>query len=114
MGERLRISRLERCVWGYDEEIDATVVLKQMLIWTLCDTSCHVLVFYIQVLRYVHRIASYLQREVGLRPGDRCVLLYPPGMEVILAFMGCIASGCIPVPVYPPVSINRLCSVGRQ
>ncbi len=51
------------------------------------------------------RIGSYLQREMGLRPGDRAVLLYPPGQEFILAFMGCIFAGVVAVPVYPPVSL---------
>ena len=48
------------------------------------------------------RIAAYLQREMGLRPGDRAVLLYPPGQEFILAFMGCLVAGVVAVPVYPP------------
>ena len=54
---------------------------------------------------YVCRISSYLQREMGLRPGDRAVLLYPPGQEFILAFVACIRAGVVPVPVYPPVSL---------
>ena len=48
------------------------------------------------------RIAAYLQREMGLKPGDRAVLLYPPGQEFILAFLGCIVAGVVAVPVYPP------------
>lgn len=55
------------------------------------------------------RIGAYLQREMGLRPGDRAVLLYPPGQEFILAFMGCIFAGVVAVPVYPPV---RTCRCG--
>jgi acyl-CoA synthetase (AMP-forming)/AMP-acid ligase II len=35
--------------------------------------------------------------------GDRAVLLYPPGPEFILAFVGCLFAGVVPVPVYPPV-----------
>ncbi|TFJ86619.1 hypothetical protein NSK_002273 [Nannochloropsis salina CCMP1776] len=48
------------------------------------------------------RIAAYLQREMDLKPGDRAVLLYPPGQEFILAFLGCIVAGVVAVPVYPP------------
>ena len=54
------------------------------------------------------RIAAYLQREMGLRPGDRAVLLYPPGQEFILAFVGCVVAGVVAVPVYPPVSFCLL------
>ena len=54
------------------------------------------------VMDCADRIAAYLQREMGLRPGDRAVLLYPPGQEFILAFLGCIVAGVVAVPVYPP------------
>jgi len=55
----------------------------------------------------VCRIASYLQREVGIQPGDRVVLLYPPGVEFIIAFYACLKAGVIAVPVYPPVSSSN-------
>lgn len=34
--------------------------------------------------------------------GERAVLLYPPGLDFITAFFGCLYSGVIPVPAYPP------------
>lgn len=34
--------------------------------------------------------------------GQRALLLFPPGLEFISAFMGCLYSGVIAVPVYPP------------
>lgn len=40
-----------------------------------------------EVVTYMSRIGAYLQREMGLCPGDRAVLLYPPGHEFILAFL---------------------------
>lgn len=46
-------------------------------------------------------VASAL-RERGVRPGDRALLLYPPGLEFIPAFFGCLYSGVIAVPAYPP------------
>jgi acyl-CoA synthetase (AMP-forming)/AMP-acid ligase II len=46
---------------------------------------------------------TFKQREAGLCVGDRAVLLYPPGPEFILAFVGCLFAGVVPVPVYPPV-----------
>lgn len=44
--------------------------------------------------------AALLQRKIA--PGDRVLLLYPPGLEYIKAFFGCLYSGGIPVPAYPP------------
>jgi acyl transferase domain-containing protein/acyl-CoA synthetase (AMP-forming)/AMP-acid ligase II/acyl carrier protein len=34
--------------------------------------------------------------------GDRALLIYPSGIEFIVAFFGCLYSGIIAVPVYPP------------
>ncbi|MFO1518604.1 MAG: SDR family NAD(P)-dependent oxidoreductase [bacterium] len=51
------------------------------------------------------RIASVLQRKLG--PGDRALLLYPPGLDYIAAFFGCLYAGVVAVPAYPP-DPNRL------
>ena len=45
-------------------------------------------------------IAARLQRTVA--PGDRVLLLYPPGLEYIAAFFGCMYAGAVAVPAYPP------------
>ncbi len=34
--------------------------------------------------------------------GDRVLLLYPPGLEFIVAFFGCLYAGAVAVPAYPP------------
>lgn len=36
------------------------------------------------------------------RPGDRVLLLYPPGLEFIAAFFGALYAGIVAVPAYPP------------
>ncbi len=45
-------------------------------------------------------IALVLKDEV--KPGDRALLLYPPGLDFICAFFGCLYAGVIAVPAYPP------------
>src|SRR5262245_34099759 len=45
-------------------------------------------------------IAGRLQRE-GLR-GRPVLLLLPPGLEYVAAFVGCLYAGTIAVPAYPP------------
>lgn len=45
-------------------------------------------------------IAVELQRFT--RPGDRALLLYPPGLEYVAGFFGCLYAGVIAVPAYPP------------
>src|SRR5258708_22121493 len=34
--------------------------------------------------------------------GERVLLLYPPGLDYVAAFFGCLYAGAIAVPVYPP------------
>ena len=56
---------------------------------------------------FLHRtkaIAGHLRDEHGFASGERLLLAYPPGLEMICAFFGCVRAGLIPVPVYPPGS----------
>ena len=45
-------------------------------------------------------IAAHLQ-SAGLE-GERALLLYPPGLDFVTAFYGCLSAGTIAVPAYPP------------
>ncbi len=57
-------------------------------------------------------IAAQLQQTVS--SGDRVLLLYPPGLDFITAFFGCLYASVIAVPAYPPrqnQSISRLESI---
>src|SRR6201987_702364 len=56
---------------------------------------------------FLHRtrvIAGHLRKQHGFNSQDRLLLAYPPGLEMICAFFGCVRAGLIPVPVYPPSS----------
>ncbi len=58
-------------------------------------------------------IAAQLQ-ESGPVKGERVLLLYPPGMEFIKGFLGCLFAGAIAVPAYPPRrnrKMNRIDSI---
>ncbi len=48
-------------------------------------------------------LAAYLSMEAGLRPGERVLLVYPPGLEMVAAFYACARIGVIAVPVSPPL-----------
>jgi len=57
-------------------------------------------------------IATRLQ-DLGAS-GDRALLIYPPGLEFIAAFFGCLYAGVVAVPAYPPrrnQSLSRLQSI---
>src|SRR6202161_1923501 len=49
-------------------------------------------------------IAGHLLKDGHFSAEDRLLLAYPPGLEMICAFFGCVRAGLIPVPVYPPSS----------
>jgi len=51
-------------------------------------------------------IAARLQRR--FRQGDRLLLSYPPGLDFITAFFGCLYAGIVSVPVYPPSNAGDL------
>lgn len=56
---------------------------------------------------HARAIAATLQ-EQGLKPGDRVLLLFSPGLPLIQAFFGCLYAGCIAVPIYPPAQEKLL------
>ncbi|REG24939.1 acyl-CoA synthetase (AMP-forming)/AMP-acid ligase II, partial [Archangium gephyra] len=45
-------------------------------------------------------LGAFLQQEVPA--GSRAVLLYPPGLDYVTGFFGCLAAGIVAVPAYPP------------
>jgi len=55
---------------------------------------------YLDLDRRARQIAAALQRTGA--PGDRAILLYPPGLPFIAAFFGCLYAGRIAVPMSPP------------
>src|SRR5216684_1133483 len=59
---------------------------------------------YASFLQRVEAIAGPLWKEHRFVAEDRLLLAYPPGLEMICAFFGCVRAGLIPVPVYPPSS----------
>lgn len=50
--------------------------------------------------RRARAIAAWLQ-SLGAA-GARALLLYPPGLDYIAAFFGCLYAGVVAVPAYPP------------
>jgi acyl-CoA synthetase (AMP-forming)/AMP-acid ligase II/acyl carrier protein len=62
------------------------------------------------------RGCAALLEDLGYR-GERVLLLYPPGLEYVAAFFGCLYAGAIAVPAYPPRrgrSLERLRAIARD
>ena len=65
-------------------------------------------------------LAQQLQKNYDLKKGERVLLAYPAGLEMICAFYACARIGVIPVPVYPPgqsgfkASLNKIEFIARD
>ncbi|MFP2926242.1 AMP-binding protein [Pyxidicoccus sp. 3LG] len=55
---------------------------------------------YAQVLQRSREVGGLLQ-DAGAR-GEPVLLLFPPGLDYLIAFLGCMQAGAIAVPAYPP------------
>jgi acyl-CoA synthetase (AMP-forming)/AMP-acid ligase II len=55
---------------------------------------------YIDLLKRVKTVAARLMQQT--KPGERILLLCPPGIDYNLLFISCLFAGVIPVPLYPP------------
>jgi amino acid adenylation domain-containing protein len=60
-------------------------------------------------------IGAELQKAGGA--GGRALLLFPPGLEFVTAFLGCLYAGTVAVPAYPPHKkrgLKRLSSIAAD
>ena len=70
---------------------------------------------YAEFDRRARAIGAALQQQGAA--GQRALLLYPPGMEFVVAFFGCLYAGVVAVPAYPPRSartLPRLLEIARD
>lgn len=51
--------------------------------------------------RRAHAVARTLAL-CGARTGECAILIYPPGLDFIVGFLGCVSAGLVAVPAYPP------------
>uniref|UniRef100_A0A672VD38 Disco interacting A n=1 Tax=Strigops habroptila TaxID=2489341 RepID=A0A672VD38_STRHB len=56
----------------------------------------------IQLHKRAERVAVALLEKGRLNVGDHVALVYPPGVDLIATFYGCLYAGCIPITVRPP------------
>ncbi|KAM4604634.1 disco-interacting protein 2 homolog C isoform 2-T2 [Polymixia lowei] len=56
----------------------------------------------VQLHKRAEKIAAMLAERGHLQDGDHVALVYPPGIDLIAAFYGCLYAGCVPITVRPP------------
>ena len=65
-------------------------------------------------------VASRLASDARLSPGERVLLAYPAGLEMMCAFFACVKAGLIPAPTPAPVgagasaALHRMAHVARD
>jgi acyl-CoA synthetase (AMP-forming)/AMP-acid ligase II/predicted NAD/FAD-binding protein/thioesterase domain-containing protein/acyl carrier protein len=57
---------------------------------------------YGELMRRARRVAAALLGEWKVKPRDRVLLVYLPGLDFIVALIGAMMAGILPVPAYPP------------
>jgi thioester reductase-like protein len=74
-------------------------------LYRFVDAECRELEHYtyLEFAERTRQLAAYLSTEAGLNKGDRVLLVYPPGVEMVAAFFACARIGVIAVPVSPPL-----------
>lgn len=66
---------------------------------------------YFELDLQARKIAKTL-RVQNVKQNDRALMIYPPGLDFIAAFLGCLYAGVIAVPAVPPNKhIHRLLSI---
>ncbi|XP_051236830.1 disco-interacting protein 2 homolog C isoform X1 [Dicentrarchus labrax] len=89
--------------------------LSEVLQWRAQTTPDHVLytllnsrgtiassLTCVQLHKRAEKIAGMLGERGHLQDGDHVALVYPPGIDLIVAFYGCLYAGCVPITVRPP------------
>ncbi|XP_037537327.1 disco-interacting protein 2 homolog C [Nematolebias whitei] len=89
--------------------------LSEVLQWRAQSTPDHVLytllnsrgtiassLTCVQLHKKAEKIAAVLAERGHLQDGDHVALVYPPGVDLIAAFYGCLYAGCVPITVRPP------------
>jgi fatty-acyl-CoA synthase len=51
--------------------------------------------------------------ELGLKKGDRVALILPEPDSFVLAFVGALTAGLVPVPMYPPLTLAKMEAYGE-
>jgi thioester reductase-like protein len=69
---------------------------------------------YGEALQRSGEIAAHLNRELHLPPGERVLLLFTPGIEMVAGFLACVRLGLIPVPVPPATNHGLAAALHRM
>ncbi|XP_072930809.1 disco-interacting protein 2 isoform X2 [Epargyreus clarus] len=103
---------------GYTDDSDAArkyQFISQILRWRAQSTSDHVIFTLLnskgavskaltcaELHKKAERIGNLLLEKGRVNTGDHVALIFPPGLDLICAFYGCLYVGAVPVTIRPP------------
>lgn len=61
-----------------------------------------VVVTCLQLHRRAERVATLILEKGKRNVGDHVALVYPPSIDLVAAFYGCLYVGCVPIIIRPP------------
>ncbi|CAK9010636.1 Long-chain-fatty-acid--AMP ligase FadD28 (Acyl-AMP synthetase) (Long-chain fatty acid adenylyltransferase FadD28) [Durusdinium trenchii] len=75
---------------------------RKSLVWV--DAKCKEdnAFTYGEVVRRAAAVAKALANKWSCGSGDKILLVFFPGLEFLVAFLGCLMAGMVAVPIYPP------------
>ncbi|KAL3276187.1 hypothetical protein HHI36_020905 [Cryptolaemus montrouzieri] len=116
-GNRLACAQ-GRDVGGLQEEDDSSKkqqFITEILRWRAHSTSDHTLFTLLnskgttakvltcsELHKRAERIGNLLNEKGRINTGDHVALIFPPGLDLICAFYGCLYVGAVPVTIRPP------------
>lgn len=74
---------------------------KTVFSWVNINGRPEVQFTYSDFLSRTTGVALALREQWGVNKGDRAILLYPMGLNFVIAFWGCLQANVVAVPVYP-------------
>ncbi|MEL6354651.1 MAG: AMP-binding protein, partial [Cyanobacteria bacterium J06627_28] len=90
------VHRPKQVAYRFLADQSAPVSQSATTIWTYQKLHRH-------ALQVAHSLLTQFEKGVGEGVAQQRVLLvYPPGLELIAAFLGCLSVGTIAIPVPPP------------
>nr|CAD7439016.1 unnamed protein product [Timema bartmani] len=101
-----------------DEESDSArkyQFISEILRWRAQSTADHVIFTLLnakgtvatvlscsQLHKRAERVGNLLQDKGRINTGDHVALIFPPGIDLVCAFYGCLYVGAVPVTIRPP------------
>lgn len=88
---------------GSFEERVSELGPQRLYTWLRNDCTEEATLSYAEMREQAVAVCVALHRQWGVAEAERAMLIYPPGLELLVAFFGCNYAAVIAVPYYPPV-----------